>query len=40
MLRIETDREEGGRWIAEVPALPGVVTYGAAQAQAHAKDDI
>jgi predicted RNase H-like HicB family nuclease len=37
MLRIETDREEDGRWIAEVPALPGVVTYGATEAQAHAK---
>ena len=25
---IETDREEDGRWIAEVPDLPGVMTYG------------
>ncbi len=25
---IETDREEDGRWIAEVPQLPGVMTYG------------
>ncbi len=37
MLRIETEREEDGRWIAEVPTLPGVVTYGATQTQAHAK---
>jgi predicted RNase H-like HicB family nuclease len=37
MLRIETDREEDGRWIAEVPALPGVVSYGATEVQAHAK---
>ena len=37
MLRIETEREEDGRWIAEVPTLPGVVTYGATQSQAHAK---
>jgi predicted RNase H-like HicB family nuclease len=37
MLRIETDREEDGRWIAEVPALPGVVTYGATELQARAK---
>ncbi len=27
--RIETEREEDGRWIAEVPALPGVLAYGA-----------
>lgn len=26
--RIELDREEDGRWIAEVPDLPGVMTYG------------
>ena len=25
---IELEREEGGRWIAEVPALPGVLCYG------------
>ena len=37
MLRIETDREDDGRWIAEVPTLPGVVTYGATRAQAQAK---
>jgi len=27
-MRIETDREEDGRWIAEVPELPGVIVYG------------
>ena len=27
-LRIDTDREEDGRWIADVPALPGVTVYG------------
>jgi predicted RNase H-like HicB family nuclease len=37
MLRIETEREEDGRWIAEVPTLPGVMTYGASEAQARAK---
>ena len=25
---IELEREEDGRWIAEVPALPGVLRYG------------
>jgi hypothetical protein len=29
MLKIESEREDDGRWIAEVPALPGVLTYGA-----------
>jgi len=25
---IEIEREDDGRWLAEVPALPGVMTYG------------
>jgi len=25
---IELEREQDGRWIAEVPDLPGVMTYG------------
>ena len=28
MLHIELDREEGGRYIAEVVELPGVLAYG------------
>lgn len=31
---VEIEREEGGRWIAEVPALPGVLAYGATEAEA------
>jgi predicted RNase H-like HicB family nuclease len=27
-LRVETEREEDGRWLAEVPELPGVMAYG------------
>jgi len=27
-LSIEIEREEDGRWIAEVPQLPGVLSYG------------
>ena len=27
-LKIELEREDDGRWIAEVPELPGVMTYG------------
>ncbi len=28
-LTIETERETDGRWIAEIPELPGVLVYGA-----------
>lgn len=27
-LRIEMEQEDDGRWIAEVPDLPGVMVYG------------
>ena len=36
-LRIETEIEEDGRWIAEVPQLPGVMAYGATEEEAAAK---
>jgi len=36
-LDIEIEREEDGRWIAEVPELPGVVAYGATEAEARAR---
>jgi predicted RNase H-like HicB family nuclease len=35
-LTVVVEREEDGRWIAEVPELPGVMVYGATQAQATA----
>ena len=35
--QIETEREEDGRWIAEVPDLPGVMVYGTDRASAVAK---
>ena len=28
-LKVEIEQEEDGRWIAEVPDLPGVMGYGA-----------
>jgi predicted RNase H-like HicB family nuclease len=28
-LDVEIEREVDGRWIADVPALPGVIAYGA-----------
>lgn len=37
MLRIESEREEHGRWIAEVPTLPGVLAYGTTESEARAK---
>ena len=37
MLRIESEREDDGRWIAEIAALPGVLTYGATEAEARSK---
>lgn len=36
-LQIEIEREEDGRWIAEVPNLPGVLAYGADRDSAVAK---
>ena len=36
-LTIELEREADGRWVAEVPALPGVMTYGASRPEAIAK---
>jgi predicted RNase H-like HicB family nuclease len=35
--RVEIDREDDGRWLAEVPELPGVLAYGASAAEAQAK---
>ena len=34
MLEIEIEREEDGRWIAEVVALPGVLAYGTTRDEA------
>lgn len=34
MLRIEVDREDDGRWLAEVVELPGVMTYGETRQEA------
>jgi predicted RNase H-like HicB family nuclease len=34
---IEVEKEEDGRWIAEVPELPGVLAYGATREEAVAK---
>jgi len=36
-MRIEVEREEDGRWIAEVPDLPGVLVYADSRNQAISK---
>lgn len=33
-LKIKLEQEEDGRWIGEVPALPGVMAYGQTKAAA------
>jgi predicted RNase H-like HicB family nuclease len=37
MLRIDFEREEDGRWIAEIEALPGVMAYGTTRAEARGR---
>ena len=36
-LRVEFDIEVDGRWIADIPELPGVTVYGATREEALAK---
>jgi predicted RNase H-like HicB family nuclease len=36
-LTFETEQEDDGRWIAEVPELPGVLAYGATETEAVGK---
>ena len=38
-MRVEIAREEDGRWMGEVPALPGVLAYGATETEARAKTE-
>ncbi|MBL6985917.1 MAG: type II toxin-antitoxin system HicB family antitoxin [Methylobacter sp.] len=37
---IEYEREDDGRWLAEVPEIPGVLAYGATADEAMAKAEI
>lgn len=37
MLKVEVAREDDGRWIGEVPSLPGVLAYGSTEAEARGK---
>lgn len=36
-LQISFDREEDGRWIAEIESLPGVLAYGQTKLEAQSK---
>lgn len=39
-LTLEVEREENGRWLAEVPQLSGVLAYGTTQAEAMSKAEV
>ena len=39
MLMVETDRENDGRWIAEISGLPGAMSYGVSREEAVAKTE-
>ena len=36
-LAVETEQETDGRWIAEIPQIPGVLAYGANRQEAIAR---
>jgi predicted RNase H-like HicB family nuclease len=36
-MKIEVELESDGRWVAEVPAVPGAMAYGASRAEAVSK---
>ena len=36
-MRVEIEKEEDGRWIAEIPEIPGVMVYGDTRERAIAK---
>ena len=37
---IQNEREDDGRWLAEVPELPGVMAYGANAEEAMSKAEV
>ncbi len=37
---IEVEQEDDGRWLAEVPELPGVLAYGETVNQAQSKAEV
>ncbi|MGH8770201.1 MAG: type II toxin-antitoxin system HicB family antitoxin [Burkholderiales bacterium] len=39
-ISIEREQEEDGRWLAEVPELPGVLAYGSTPEEAMARAEV
>jgi predicted RNase H-like HicB family nuclease len=39
-LKIEIEHEDDGRWIVEIPQLPGVLAYGATPDEASTRAEI
>ncbi len=39
-MQVEVEKEADGRWIAEVPVLPGAMCYGATKEEAVAKVEV
>jgi predicted RNase H-like HicB family nuclease len=39
-MKIEVEREDDGRWIAEIPELPGVMAYGNKRNEAISKAQV
>jgi predicted RNase H-like HicB family nuclease len=39
-MKIEIEREKDGRWIAEIPELPGVMVYGDNRNEAISKAEV
>ena len=39
-VNIECEREDDGRWLADVPQLPGVLAYGATADEAMARVEV
>jgi predicted RNase H-like HicB family nuclease len=37
MSKVEIEQEADGRWIAEIPELPGVLAYGESKTEARAR---
>ena len=36
-MKVEVEVESDGRWVAEVPSVPGAMTYGSSRAEAVSK---
>ncbi len=34
MLRVETEQEDSGRWLAGIPDIPGAMAYGSSEGEA------